>query len=227
MPLDRSRFDAVLLDLDGTLIDSLGDLGFALDAVLEREGLRPVTAAEVRTMVGDGALALVRRALQATGGDPDRAAALLPAFLAVYEPVAATRTRLFPGAAETVRRLGEAGFALAVVTNKPARATGLILEAVGLASSIHAVLGGDTLAHRKPAPEPVWEALRRLGTAPGRAVLVGDMHHDIEAARAAGVAAILARYGYGRPDDAEAADAVIDDIGELPAAIAALSHAPG
>lgn len=222
MPAARSRFDAVLLDLDGTLVDSLADLRTALNATLAREGLPPVAAAAMRAMVGDGAPALLRRALLASGGDPDRAPDLLPDFLAVYEPIAAAGTALFPGAAGAVRALRAAGFALAIVTNKPARATGLILDSVGLAPLIDTVVGGDTLPQRKPDPAPLHEALRRLRVEPGRAVMVGDMHHDIAAARAAGTAAILARYGYGRPDDATSADAVLDDIGGLRAVIAAL-----
>jgi phosphoglycolate phosphatase len=222
LPAAPARFDAVLLDLDGTLIDSLADLRTALNATLEREGLPPVTAAAARAMVGDGAVALLRRGLRASGGDPDRAPVLLPDFLAVYEPIAAANATPFPGAAATVRALREAGFALAIVTNKPARATGLILEAVGLARLIDTVVGGDTLPLRKPDPAPLREALRRLRAEPGRAVMVGDMHHDIAAARAAGTAAILARYGYGRPEDADAADAVLDDIGGLQAAIGTL-----
>lgn len=225
MPAAPSRFDAVLLDLDGTLVDSLADLRTALNATLAQEGLPPVAAAAVRAMVGDGALALLQRALRASGGDADRAAELLPAFLAVYEPIAAAGTALFPGAAEAVRALREAGLALAIVTNKPARATGLILDAVGLTPLIDTVVGGDTLPQRKPDPAPLREALRRLGVEPGRAVMVGDMHHDIAAARAAGVAAILARYGYGRPEDADAADAVLDDIGGLRVLIGALPGA--
>ncbi len=221
-PAPPSRFDAVLLDLDGTLVDSLADLRTALNATLAREGLPPVGTAAMRAMVGDGAVALLRRALRASGGDPERAPDLLPAFLAVYEPLAAAGTALFPNAAAAVRDLRAAGYALAIVTNKPARATGLILDAVGLAPLIDTVVGGDTLPERKPDPAPLREALRRLRVEPGRAVMVGDMHHDIAAARAAGTAAILARYGYGRPDDARTADAVLDDIGGLRAMIGAL-----
>ncbi|SEG54944.1 phosphoglycolate phosphatase [Methylobacterium sp. 190mf] len=221
-PAPPSRFDAVLLDFDGTLVDSLADLRTALNATLAREGLPPVGTAAMRAMVGDGAVALLRRALRASGGDPERAPDLLPAFLAVYEPLAAAGTALFPNAAAAVRDLRAAGYALAIVTNKPARATGLILDAVGLAPLIDTVVGGDTLPERKPDPAPLREALRRLRVEPGRAVMVGDMHHDIAAARAAGTAAILARYGYGRPDDARTADAVLDDIGGLRAMIGAL-----
>ncbi|MGE8127974.1 phosphoglycolate phosphatase [Methylobacterium sp. NPDC080182] len=221
-PAPPSRFDAVLLDLDGTLVDSLADLRTALNATLAREVLPPVGTAAMRAMVGDGAVALLRRALRASGGDPERAPDLLPAFLAVYEPLAAAGTALFPNAAAAVRDLRAAGYALAIVTNKPARATGLILDAVGLAPLIDTVVGGDTLPERKPDPAPLREALRRLRVEPGRAVMVGDMHHDIAAARAAGTAAILARYGYGRPDDARTADAVLDDIGGLRAMIGAL-----
>ncbi|MEE7464798.1 phosphoglycolate phosphatase [Methylobacterium fujisawaense] len=246
-PAPPSRFDAVLLDLDGTLVDSLADLRTALNATLAREGLPPVGTAAMRAMVGDGAVALLRDTLNSSGGvleqenhedgctvwdeqarrDLTYIAALVndhraPAFLAVYEPLAAAGTALFPNAAAAVRDLRAAGYALAIVTNKPARATGLILDAVGLAPLIDTVVGGDTLPERKPDPAPLREALRRLRVEPGRAVMVGDMHHDIAAARAAGTAAILARYGYGRPDDARTADAVLDDIGGLRAMIGAL-----
>lgn len=225
--LARARFDAVLLDLDGTLVDSLRDLMAALNAMLEGEGLRPVSAAELRAMFGDGALKLVERALRATGGDPGRAPDLVPAYLALYEPIAARHTCAFPGVAEMLGALVEAGFATAVVTNKPARAARLVLDGLGLAPLVHAVVGGDTLAGRKPDPAPVREALRRLGAAPGRAVMVGDMHHDVEAAHAAGVAAVLVTYGYAqRPPDRVGAERVIDRFADLPAALHALAAGP-
>ncbi|WP_043749857.1 phosphoglycolate phosphatase [Methylobacterium nodulans] len=222
MTIDRARHrtDAVLLDLDGTLVDSLRDLTEALNAVLTGEGLPSVSLAQTRAMVGDGAGKLVERALQATGGDPARAHELVPRFLTLYEPIASRHTRPYPGVVETLGSLSEAGFALAVVTNKPVRATRIVLDGLGLAPFIGAVIGGDTLAQRKPDPAPLRAALRQLRVPPGRAVMVGDNHHDVEAARAAGVAAIAVSYGYAhRPPHDLGADAVIDDFAELPAAL--------
>jgi phosphoglycolate phosphatase len=125
---------------------------------------------------------------------------------------------------ETLSSLVEAGFAIAVVTNKPVRATRIILDALELSPLIHAVVGGDTLKQRKPDPAPVQEALRQLGAAPGRSVMVGDMHHDVEAAHAAGVAAITVSYGYAQRHPSQVgAERVIDDFAALPAALHALS----
>ncbi|MFE1599912.1 phosphoglycolate phosphatase [Methylobacterium sp. ID0610] len=221
--LARSRFDAVLLDLDGTLVDSVRDLMDALNAVLRDEGLPPVDPAQTRAMVGDGARKLIERALQAMGGNPARAPDLLPRFLAHYEPIASRHTRPYPGVVETLRSLTGAGFALAVVTNKPAQATRLVLDGLDLSPLIAVVVGGDTLEQRKPDPAPVRAALRQLGATADRAVMVGDNHHDVEAARAAGVAAIAVSYGYAhRPVHDLGADAVIDDFRDLPAALRAL-----
>lgn len=194
---------------------------------MEAEGLRPVTAAEIRSMFGDGALKLLERALRATGGEPGRAVDLVPAYLARYEANATAETRLFAGVAGTMGGLVEAGFSVAVVTNKPARAAGIILDALGLSGLVHALVGGDTTGRLKPDPAPLLEALRRLGVAADCAVMVGDMHHDIEAARAAGTAAVLVTYGYAqRPPKAVGADRVVDAFDALPAALATLAPKP-
>lgn len=224
----RARFDAVLLDLDGTLVDSLPDLLAALNPTLQAEGLRPVAASEIRTMFGDGATKLVERALRATGGYPGRAAFLVPAYLARYQSNVAAETVPFPGVPETLHLLNEAGFAVAVVTNKPARAAGIVLDALGLSRFVQTVIGGDTAGRLKPDPAPLHEALRRLGIPAARAVMVGDMHHDVEAARATGTAAVLATYGYAqRPPEAVGADRLIATFADLPEALTLLSEHVG
>ena len=206
---------AVLLDLDVTLVDSLDDLTDAVNALLAEEDLPPIDRAAARAMVGDGVGKLVERALRATGGDPDTAAELVPRFLALYEPVATRRTRPFPGVADTLQSLA-AELALAVVTNKPEGAARKILADLGLAPSVAAVVGGDTLSVRKPAPEPLLAALRRLGVGAEQAVMVGDNHHDVEAAHAAGMRAIVVAYGYSHRPVAElGADAVIAAFPDL------------
>ncbi|MDP4026056.1 phosphoglycolate phosphatase [Methylobacterium sp. NEAU 140] len=222
----RSRFDALLLDLDGTLVDSLQDLTDALNALLAERGLSGVDRAAAGAMVGDGVRKLVERALRARGGDPAAADALVPRFLALYEPIAARHTRPFPGVVDTLSALAEAGFALAVVTNKPVRATRIVLDRLGLDPLVATVIGGDSVAARKPDPAPLHAALTALGVPPGRAVMVGDNHHDIEAARAAGTAAVAVSYGYAhRPPHELGADALIDAFSALPAALTALAEA--
>jgi phosphoglycolate phosphatase len=223
------RLQAVLLDLDGTLVDSAEDLRDALNELLAGEGLRPVTGEEVRAMIGDGVLKLVERGLARTGGDPARAGALVPAFLAAYEPRAARKTTLYPGVLDTLGALRAAGLRFAVVTNKPAAATRQILGALGLADLIEAVVGGDTLPERKPHPAPVTAALRALGVAPAAAVMVGDNHHDVAAGHAAGLKAVLVRYGYahGAPETL-GADRIVDAFADLPEALRGLGFAlPG
>ncbi|GJE43789.1 Phosphoglycolate phosphatase [Methylobacterium soli] len=155
--------EAVLLDLDGTLVDSLDDLTDAVNALLAEEGLPGIDRVRTRAMVGDGAGKLVERALRANGGDAGTAPALVPRFLAVYAPVATRRTRAFPGVAPALQTLACAGIALAVVTNKPEAVARTILADLGLDACIAVVVGGDTLQQRKPAPEPLHAALSRLG----------------------------------------------------------------
>lgn len=194
---------ALLLDLDGTLVDSARDLQEALNAMLAEEGLRPVGLEECKGMIGDGGGKLVERALAATGGDPARQPACLARFLARYEAEPTRHTRPYPGVVETLERARARGLKLAVVTNKPEAATHLVLEALGLAGLFDAVVGGDTLPRRKPDPDPVLLALDRLGVAPGDALMVGDNHHDVNAARAAGVASVAVTYGYSHVPHAE------------------------
>ncbi|HYF53499.1 MAG TPA: phosphoglycolate phosphatase [Salinarimonas sp.] len=217
------RFDAVLLDLDGTLVDSARDLMEALNRVLAGQGLRRVDLDETRSMIGDGARVLLERALARTGSDPARAGELLPVLLDHYGRQATTHTRPYPGVPETLAALRARGLKLAVVTNKPEAATHAVLGDLALAPLLDAVVGGDTLPRRKPDPAPVREALRRLGVAPGRAAMVGDNHHDVRAGQAAGLPVIAVTYGYahGRPEDF-GAERLIARFDDLPAALAAL-----
>jgi phosphoglycolate phosphatase len=217
------RFEAVLFDLDGTLIDSARDLMEALNRLLAEEGLRAVDLDETRAMIGDGARVLLERALTRTGADPGRAGALLPRLLAEYERQGTRHTRPYPGVVETLQALRAAGLRLAVVTNKPEAATHAVLADLALAPLFEAVVGGDTLPQRKPDPAPVREALARLGLAPERAAMVGDNHHDVQAGQAAGLPVIAVTYGYahGAPETF-GARRLIARFDELPAALAAL-----
>lgn len=136
----------------------------------------------------------------------------------IYQADAATRTRPYPGAGETLAALQQRGFRLALVTNKPLVAARQILEQLGLAEFLPVVIGGDSLPHRKPHPAPLLEAARQLGVDPTRSLMVGDNIHDVEAAKAAGIRCIAVTYGYHHRPPAEfGADHLIDRLDELPA----------
>lgn len=188
---------AILFDLDGTLVDSVPDLAAALAIVLAERGRPPLGIAAVTAMVGDGAAKLVERALAASGEGEAPLGPALDRFLALYEANATRLTRLYDGVPEVLGALADAGWRLALCTNKPERATRAVLGALGLASHFAVVLGGDSQPTRKPDPGPLLAALDRLGVAPSRAAMVGDHANDILAARRAGTASIFARYGYG------------------------------
>ncbi|MCC6777559.1 MAG: phosphoglycolate phosphatase [Hyphomicrobiales bacterium] len=215
----------VIFDLDGTLVDSLEHLRGALNATLQEYGRPALDRAAVAPMIGDGARVLLRRALAATGGLPDEAgedfAALHARFLAIYQATAADTTQPYPGVPEGLAALAAAGYALAICTNKPQVVTEKMLGALGLAPHFAAVYGGDRLAVSKPDPAPLLAALRDVGGDARRAAMVGDHANDLAAGRAAGVATILARYGYGEASTAGLTPhATIDTFAELPAVLA-------
>ena len=207
------RLKAILFDLDGTLVDSAADLQDALNALLAEEGLAPLDLQAVKGMVGDGVAKLVERGLTARGAGLDRLPARVARFMELYEPNAARLTRPYPLVAETLESLRQRGLRLAVVTNKPHAATMRILGALDLARFFDAVVGGDTLGRRKPDPAPLLHAMRALDAAPAETLMVGDNHHDVAAARAAGVPVAVVAYGYARKPAAElGADRVLDSF---------------
>lgn len=217
------RFSAIVLDLDGTLVDSAPELAFALNAALVPMGRRAVHAAEVRGMIGDGVAVLTRRALAATGAVPGGGAFddVLAAVRAAYDHVPASP--LYPGVDETLHALHDAGYRIAVCTNKPERPARRLMGQLGLDHLIDALAGGDTYAVKKPDPGHVRGLLQALETEPGAAVMVGDSGNDARAARGAGTRFIAVSYGYCKGAVAElGADAVIDAFDALPDAINSL-----
>jgi phosphoglycolate phosphatase len=213
--------ETLIFDLDGTLVDSAPDLASAVNALLAGYGASPLTEAEVRAMIGDGAGMLVARALamrEIGGSDPDFQQAALARFLEFYDRCLIDRTRPYPRVVETLAELRRRGFRMAVCTNKPLAPSRRILAALDLERFFGAVIGGDSLPTQKPAPEPLLAAIAHLnGTAEG-AVMIGDSANDILCARAAGVAAILIHSDYGAP--AEGADLILPDFGALPEVLA-------
>ncbi len=202
-----------MLDLDGTLVDTVPDLAAALNRLLAAHDLAPFNLAETAAMVGDGVAKLVERAFTARGGAFDAAA--VAAFSADYSKHVAVESKLFPGVRETLDGLAGEGWRLAVCTNKPEVATRLLLTATGLAPLFCAVGGGDSFPARKPDPAHLLATLRAAGGEPGTAVMAGDHRNDVLAARGAGVPCVFAAWGYGTPAMAEGAVAVARDFPEL------------
>jgi len=190
---------AVLLDLDGTMLDTAPELAGAAADMLSEFGLEPVPFASVREFIGKGAAHLVRCTLQASlGRSPDerRVGDGLESFFVHYEKRNGQDAAVYPGTREGLTALRAAGFGLACVTNKPARFTAPLLERVGLASFFSATISGDTLARKKPWPDPLLAACKLLGVPPAQALMIGDSANDARAARAAGCPVLLVPYGY-------------------------------
>ena len=207
---------AIIFDLDGTLVDSAEDLRAALNKLLAELGLRPIGADEIKGMIGDGVLKLVERALVAADGDPEQKDGLLPRFLEIYQVNPVTLTRCFPGVLETLDVLRRKDFRLAVVTNKPVFATKKILQTLSLAEFFTVIVGGDSLLQRKPHPAPLLEAVRQLDVDVSQSLMVGDNIHDVEAAHAAGMRCVAVSYGYHHQLPSEFhADHLIDRFGDL------------
>jgi len=218
---------AAVFDLDGTLIDSIGDIADALNATLATRGLPSLPEDHIRKMVGAGVPELVRRGLSAHGvadGDmPDCIAEMMQRYTA--RPVA--RTRLFDGGEELLDRLDARGVKLAICTNKPQAITELILQQLGVATRFGAIIGESPARPRKPDPAMLRAALDMLGVAAFDAVMIGDSASDVGTARALGVPVVVLRSGYGQeaPDEL-GADIVIDTLHEVDRAISDLSVQP-
>ena len=210
----------ILIDLDGTLIDTAPDLAYSVDLMMQRLGLPVRGEAAVREWIGNGVPRLVRRALVgAYQGEPDEELynKALPVFLDLYEKNVCVHSRLYPGAREGLEYLKQAGIRLGCVTNKPARYTEPLLKAIDVYHYFELVVSGDTLDKKKPDPAPLMYAAERLHTPPGLSLIVGDSVNDVEAARAAGFQVVCVTYGYNHGMDIRDAhpDAVIDSLAQL------------
>ena len=221
---------AVVFDLDGTLVDSAPDLQAAMNRMLAQIGRQELSVEAITGMIGDGVPKLVERALEATGGIPngdsvEELARSVGDFADEYNGHGAESTKPYPGVPETLAKLREAGFSMAVCTNKPQAATMEILQALDLARYFIAALGGDVLdGIRKPDPKHLLAALDALGVTPAEAVMVGDHLNDLACARAAGSPVVLCSYGYSRVPVGElGADVVIDAFDQLPETLKTLS----
>ncbi|WP_185985272.1 phosphoglycolate phosphatase [Aureimonas mangrovi] len=219
---------AILFDLDGTLVDSVPDIHAALNETLESYGEPPFTIEAVARMVGRGVPTLIERAYEALDKPLDAATRdrIVDRFLAIYGPRATELTTLNPGATGAVLGLAERSHRLGVVTNKPEAATQKILDHFGLAEAMAIVIGGDAGVPRKPAPDLILLACKKLGIEPSEGLFVGDSQYDVEAARAAGMSVVVLEGGYSaRPAGELGADRVVKRLDEIEALLAGL--APG
>jgi phosphoglycolate phosphatase len=210
---------AVLFDLDGTLLDSAPDLAAAANRMLAELGLAPRDPAVIATYIGKGIPRLVERtltgALDATA-DAALFARALPIYERYYAEESGRRSVPYTGVVDGLRMLREAGLPLACITNKAERFTVDLLERTGLNGFFGAVVCGDTVARKKPDPEPVLAACARLGVRSAEALMIGDSANDVQAARAAACPVWCVPYGYneGRPVESLDCDAIVPDLAE-------------
>jgi phosphoglycolate phosphatase len=216
-------FDVVAFDLDGTLADTGDDLAAALNHALVRLGRPEVPVETVRHLVGHGARALLRRGLAATGeAGEELVEAGFPLFIDYYRGHICVGTRPYDGLEAALDALKAEGIRLALCTNKAESLTFALLDALGWRGRFDAVVGGDTLAVRKPDPAPLLDAVARAGG--GRAAFVGDSITDADTARAAGLPFVAVSFGFSdRPVEQLGADAIVDDYRALAATLSTLA----
>ena len=205
----------LVLDLDGTLVDTVPDLNAALNRLMASRGLAGFDFPGTAAMVGDGVARLVEKAFSAHGHVPDATA--VADFSQDYAAHAAVDSRLFPGVMQTLHDLSGEGWRLAVCTNKPEGAARHLLEALGLTPLMAAVGGGDSFPTRKPDPAHLLATLAAAGGKAERAMMVGDHANDVAAAMGAGLPCIFAAWGYGPPAMAAGAVAVARDVADMAA----------
>lgn len=215
----------VLIDLDGTLVDTAPDLAHCVDLTMTELGLPERGEEAVRGWIGNGVPVLVHRALTGTQdekAEPQQHQQALAIFMKHYEHNVCVHSRPYPGVLEGLEGLSDAGVRLGCVTNKPARFTGPLLEALSLSRFFGVVVSGDTLEKKKPDPAPLLYAARILESRPEDSLMVGDSMHDVQAARAAGFQVACVSYGYNHGHDIRDAgpDAVIGSLAELPSLLA-------
>ena len=210
----------ILIDVDGTLVDSVPDLAFCVDEMMKALGREVCGEARVRDWVGNGVERLVRRALTGTlKGEPDEAdfERAYPIFLELYAENTSKRSCLYPGVRDGLDWLKAKNYRLGCVTNKAAQFTEPLLKDLVVYDDFSVVISGDTLTKKKPDPAPLLHAAELLGCEPAAALMIGDSVSDVAAARAAGFQIVCMSYGYNHGVDIResAPDAVIDTLTEI------------
>lgn len=213
--------EMILIDVDGTLVDSVPDLAYCANEMMKRLGMPEPGEPKVREWVGNGVERLVRRTLIGRlDGEPDDALfdKAYPIYLELYAENTSKRSKPYPGVKEGLEYLKQAGYRLGCVTNKAEQFTVPLLKAFGLYDYFEIVVSGDTLTKKKPDPQPLLHVAEFFGVKPEQALMIGDSVSDVTAARAAGFQIVCMSYGYNHGVDIREAnpDAVIDSMAELP-----------
>lgn len=213
---------AAIVDLDGTMVDTLGDFTVALNRMTQDLQLPAVEGGAIAGFVGKGTEHLVRSVLAHIGAPAEAYGDALRAYLRHYEQINGDYAQVYPGVAEGLGGLRTAGLRLVCITNKPTGFARPLLAAKGLAGFFDAVFGGDAFERKKPDPLPLLKACNVLGTRPGQTLAIGDSTNDAQAARAAGCPVVLVTYGYnhGQPARSIPADGYVDSIAEVPGLLA-------
>lgn len=234
IPFPLSALDAAIIDLDGTMVDTLGDFAEALNRMLADLSLSAIAVPSIATLVGKGSEHLLRSVLKHVLTQAGKAPAaieieaLYPRAWERYQhhylAINGQYARVYPGVVEGLQALQSAGLRLACLTNKPSAFALPLLRAKGLDGFFEQVFGGDAFERKKPDPLPLLKTCAALGTAPARTLMVGDSSNDAQAARAAGCPVVLTTYGYnhGQPVTDVDADGWVDSLAQLaPALVAA------
>ncbi len=215
----------VLIDVDGTLVDSVPDLAYCVDEMMKQLAMPLRGEERVRQWVGNGVERLVRRALiNQLDGEPDEALfqKALPIFEALYRENTSKRSCLYPGVKEALDFLKTTNVRLGCVTNKAAQFTLPLLKDLGISDYFELVVCGDTLPKKKPDPLPLLHAAEKLGATPAESLMLGDSQSDVKAARAAGFNIVCMSYGYNHGEDIRNynPDAVVDSMAEVKSVVA-------
>jgi len=211
-------FAIVGFDLDGTLLDTLGDLAAAVNHAIGQEGRSPIATDQVRGLVGGGSKRMLRLALDVTGGPvaEDRFEVLWASLIDFYAQNIAVHTQLYPGGQAMLDGLAQRGVRLALVTNKLEHLAVELLRRLGLTERFYTIIGGDTLGSGRAKPRPDLLELMISRGGPGRAAYVGDTTYDTRAARAAGLPCVAVSFGFNDVLPADlGATAVIEHFDEL------------
>lgn len=208
---------AAIIDLDGTMVDTLGDFVVVLNRVLDELSLPRIERSVIERMVGKGSPHLIRSVLAHVGAPAGLYEQAWRSYQQHYLAINGEYATVYPGVAEGLRRLRAAGLKLACLTNKPSAFARPLLEAKGLAEFFQVVFGGDAFERQKPDPLPLRKTCEALGCLPQRTLVIGDSSNDAGAARAAGCPVLLVSYGYnhGEPIRSVPADGYLDSLAEV------------
>lgn len=222
VPIPFRDLQAAIVDLDGTMVDTVGDFEIALNRMLADLGQRTVDRAFIQRTVGKGSEHLIRSTLAEVAADAALYESAWQRYQAHYLSINGQHSAVYPGVLEGLQQLVRQGLKLACLTNKPTAFARPLLAAKGLDRFFAVVFGGDAFERKKPDPLPLQRTCAALGTAPARTLMIGDSSNDARAARAAGCPVVLVSYGYnhGEPVAAAAPDAVIDGLDRLAAVTA-------